>query len=1817
MVDDSQVDWDEIIKGKHESKFVDRALKPANKIDVEDLPIFDGNDYSLWPTFRAALDSCIILKKSLDWPQKLHYLLRGLRGYPKDLINDYPRTRMGFARALQTLKDEYDSFQKHKYILIESLKNLKPMDKRDLESIRAPNLLLRRIIMWAAKSGVPTPECWGESLLPLIPMDYATKENWRNFLERKNVDSPSLDHFDQWSRRLMNRLHENVMRKNLESSTPPPPARPPPRRPFQARTAKPATMATAFDDVDDHDELFSEDEGEDHVPVMASAQGEYFCIFCEITGHNLPYCRKFARLPQEEKMDLVRKERLCTACLLDGHRQAECTSPRPCRRCDKQDHHTSLHDDRKSPSATNDQILSALRDMQKILANAFPPKENKNANQPCMANGHSDSSACFRVVPLEASSSPQFEDVQLVNALLDEASQGSFITESLANRLSMDLSNRVVQHVQLLGQQVKRHSSILSPIYVRPVASDKSFEVTLATTASLPSTIVLPDYEAMQRQYPSIRVCQFPTLERGHPKGVDILVGLDYYELMTTEEELPFTKGSPCARRTPLGWTLTHPGFKMLRTDLPTCTIAFAGSEDIHFQVTQSLDRQLHKLYQLESESFRKPGGRYLTKLEKQAIDTVLHSMVMTKKHRYKMRVPWKTNLHLVPDNRKQVKLQQARHVDQLRKKNPEIIPCVAEQFSDYALRGWIEQVLDDMLLGKCKVFCLPWFVVTVLGKSTPHRIVFDCARKFFGFCLNDFVLPGPKTHNEIFDIILRFRMNKVAVTADVSKMYMNFEMYGEDRLLHQFYDHEGKLWQFTSFPFGNAASPFACIYGMTLHLKMMASPEAQRWVVNNFYVDDLLTSFPTTKKAIEVMTEVVKVLREASLPLMKFVSNSDEFLHSIPEEARAKDFTLTSDDILVATLGLKWQPKQDVFQFQSSNKKDKEVTKRVLSSVVSSIYDPFGGLLPFTVRGSKILQEVHRRSRYVDISWDTILASLQDEKLDELSKQWAIFVDDLQHLDMICFPRRLLEDNPITMELHAFSDASSWASAFCMYLVSTYEDRTPVSRFVCAGKKLAPLDGRTIPQLELQGLLMATRCVVRLMEQVLPKLETTFWVDSKTVLQWISDPHEHHKAFVMNRLVEIRDNTRFLAVGWQHVPTLDNPADLPTKGTTVEDLANNNLWHHGPSFLVEDRSTWPKIPFEFKPGNLYAFEEETTLVVGQDEPAKFRTVIPNSTLTTWSCQKYGQASNQREEAVTLISWGRQFDKIFDLKRYSTWHFAIRAVYSLWVVVSGIIPDLESDRRWLKSIAEVMVIKFGQYESFEDDLLQFVRIGRFTARSLLTLRTVFDESGILRSQGRWANDTTKPPEWRSPIMLHARSRVAFLLVNSAHMELGHGCTVQQVKLAIMKKYYVLRLQDLVKAVLHSCIGCQRKRKKTMAQLMAPPVHLDLGLDLLRPFNKVSLDFAVPFDVIFKRSTEKRYALISVCQQTKNIFVEDCFSLAADDFIMALDIMVSTYGTPALLRTDNAGAFLVGKDLLHLSMAEESTLNKLKALELDETGAIKSYMDRTSIQDWSLAIPKTAHTNGLAERFVGLFKNALYQAAQGEKFTRMSFRRLLKRAQNVVNSRPIATYHDGNIDNAVVITPNHFLRPNQFSDLPLRIEDASKEKLVKHFLHTDMVLEKFWRAYQTTLLEQSHKFSKWFKPQIKPLDVNQLVLVADPEQDRLAWRLGKIINCQPDQDGYVRRVELRTFKTCQTNAQGGLKNIKFTDMTRHINGLVPLSLLASESCTFEADVIERLREANIEVASENSPTEDPSASQQRSTNQAAATPAHSAKTGEDF
>ena len=61
---------------------------------------------------------------------------------------------------------------------------------------------------------------------------------------------------------------------------------------------------------------------------------------------------------------------------------------------------------------------------------------------------------------------------------------------------------------------------------------------------------------------------------------------------------------------------------------------------------------------------------------------------------------------------------------------------------------------------------------------TTKLRVVFDCSAKTTtGFSLNDCLLVGAKLQDNLFNILVRFRFFKIALSADVAKMYQQVEL--------------------------------------------------------------------------------------------------------------------------------------------------------------------------------------------------------------------------------------------------------------------------------------------------------------------------------------------------------------------------------------------------------------------------------------------------------------------------------------------------------------------------------------------------------------------------------------------------------------------------------------------------------------------------------------------------------------------------------------------------------------------------------------------------------------------------------------------------------------------------------------------------------------------------------------------------------------------------------------------------------------------------------------------------------------------------------
>ena len=70
-------------------------------------------------------------------------------------------------------------------------------------------------------------------------------------------------------------------------------------------------------------------------------------------------------------------------------------------------------------------------------------------------------------------------------------------------------------------------------------------------------------------------------------------------------------------------------------------------------------------------------------------------------------------------------------------------------------------------------VFYLPMHAVKKESSTTTKlRAVFDASTKSTSnVSLNDILLVGPTVHSPLIDVLLRFRLHRIALTADVSKI--------------------------------------------------------------------------------------------------------------------------------------------------------------------------------------------------------------------------------------------------------------------------------------------------------------------------------------------------------------------------------------------------------------------------------------------------------------------------------------------------------------------------------------------------------------------------------------------------------------------------------------------------------------------------------------------------------------------------------------------------------------------------------------------------------------------------------------------------------------------------------------------------------------------------------------------------------------------------------------------------------------------------------------------------------------------------------------
>ena len=119
--------------------------------------------------------------------------------------------------------------------------------------------------------------------------------------------------------------------------------------------------------------------------------------------------------------------------------------------------------------------------------------------------------------------------------------------------------------------------------------------------------------------------------------------------------------------------------------------------------------------------------------------------------------------------------------------------------------------------------------------------------------------------------------------------------------------------------------------------------------------------------------------------------------------------------------------------------------------------------------------------------------------------------------------------------------------------------------KFVASKTHVVPIKRQSIPHLELLGAVILARLSHTILSLLPMQIQCFYWVDSMAVLYWIQN-NKPWKQYVGHRVKEIRQLTD--KNQWFHCPGMLNPANLPSRGTTGQELVQSMMWWNGPAFL-------------------------------------------------------------------------------------------------------------------------------------------------------------------------------------------------------------------------------------------------------------------------------------------------------------------------------------------------------------------------------------------------------------------------------------------------------------------------------------------------------------------------------------------------------------------------------------------------------------------------------------------------------------------------
>ena len=543
----------------------------------------------------------------------------------------------------------------------------------------------------------------------------------------------------------------------------------------------------------------------------------------------------------------------------------------------------------------------------------------------------------------------------------------------------------------------------------------------------------------------------------------------------------------------------------------------------------------------------------------------------------------------------------------------------------------------------------------------------------------------------------------------------------------------------------------------------------------------------------------------------------------------------------------------------------------------------------------------------------------------------------------------------------------------------------------------------------------------------------------------------------------------------WRHCSGHSNPADLPSRGSSLCDVQTRSLWLQGPDWLKGD-------------------------------------LEPDKCISGTMPEECQQELKMKITQNLLVVEASNLSEILDCEEYSSFRRLLRVTANVLLFIERLKRKVKGERNdegslqlesllvqaelyWLR----VSQVSLPQHKQFVQWKQQF---GLFS-----------DPDGLWRCGGRLENadisDTAK-----SPILLNVAHYITRLIVTHAHESLMHS-GVKDTLTQLRSRFWIVKGRQFVRKTLHKCMICRRFTGKSYC-CPAPPPLPECRVKEAFAFSSIGVDFAGP---LYVKNPEKAWICLYTCCATRAVHLDILTDLNTDSFVRSFRRFVARRGFPNRVISDNGKTFK-GADKAIQAMLRHSM--------------VKKFLSDLNIK-WQFNVERAPWWGGLFERLIRSMKQCLRRVIGRARLSLDELSTAVVEVEGILNSRPLTYVSTEELEEP--LTPSHLLVGHRIFNMPQpnysgdedNENDVPATGLTQRFKYLNTVLTHFWNRWRKEYLSElreGHRYSRKNGGNKIKIAVGDVVLVHDQDLPRTLWRLAVVERLIEGTDGEIRAAEIR-------------------------------------------------------------------------------------------